>query len=217
MTILYYSTFEEKLPEDFFKEKLNSLPLCFREKTEKFWRWQDAYASLFGKFLLLEGFRNFGISACLSDLRFTNYGKPYIPDSSVCFNISHSGHCVVCVMSDEVDSIGVDVEEIKPINLKGLRNCWTNPEWSEIVNGTPTVFFTYWTRKEAVLKADGRGLGVPLKKIEVRETQVNLNDKIYFLSVCKFHPNYILHVASIKDFTQPDHAGVRLQHVPILN
>src|SRR6185503_15641811 len=99
MTVLHYTFFEEKIPDDLFQEKLNILPPIFRERVSKFWKWQDAYASLFGKFLLLEGFKNFGISACLSDLRFTKYGKPYLSDSSVCFNISHSGNCVVCAMS----------------------------------------------------------------------------------------------------------------------
>lgn len=210
MTILYYTSFENRMSDDLFAEKLNLLSSGFRQRTLNYRRWQDAHASLFGKLLLLEGFKNFGISARLSDLNFTNYGKPYLPDSSICFNISHSGFYVVCAVSDEVETLGVDIELIRPIDIANFQNFWVGSEWIEILSDHPRIFYKYWTRKEAVVKADGRGLRIPFKEIDARCGKINFNDRTYFVRTMDLDVNYVLHLAALKDFAKVDQIGIPL-------
>lgn len=42
-------------------------------------------------------------------------------------------------------------------------------------------FFNYWTKKEAVIKADGRSLNIPLKKINVAFDVVWIKNKKWHL------------------------------------
>lgn len=43
------------------------------------------------------------------------YGKPFAAGLAVEFSISHSGNVVVCAVDDE--PIGIDVEQIRPVDL----------------------------------------------------------------------------------------------------
>ena len=109
-----------------------------------------------------------------SAIRFTNicrycgapHGKPQIdPPSPLDFSISHSGQrAVVAVATGAV--VGVDVECAKPLPEDGtFVSMMLSSSEKLIVAGLQgrardEALFRYWTRKEAVLKATGRGLEV---------------------------------------------------------
>ena len=209
MTGIYFTCFEERQPDHLFERRLNTLPSFLIEKTKRFRRWQDAHASLFGKLLLLEGLKAFNVVDALNSIQYTRFGKPYLRDCPVCFNISHSGHFVICVVSNEVDRVGVDVELVKPINIYDLKNVWTDKEWNEIEEGGVHLFYEYWTRKEAVLKADGRGLGIPFKDIDVRDTRVSFNSETYFLKAFDLSVNYKIHLAALKEVIKVDEVWLK--------
>ena len=86
------------------------------------------------------------------------------------FNLSHSAHvCGVAVcLSGE---IGLDIEtiDIPPWDVE--PDVFTRRERDELAcyTGTekPLAFYRGWTRKEAVIKAMGRGLSFPLQSLEV--------------------------------------------------
>lgn len=196
MTIVYSSHFTEKIPDDLFEATLGILPSCQSAKIRKFRRWQDAHAALCGKLLLMNGFRQFGIFFSLEDLCFTVYGKPYLDNVSVGFNISHSGHCVLCAFSDESEEIGVDVEEVKDINIDDFKNLWTKREWENIQQGDLKTFYTYWTRKEAVIKADGRGLNIPLNSIDASTDQVCCDNAIFYTDHLNVREGHVAHLAA---------------------
>lgn len=85
---------------------------------------------------------------------------PHPPELSV----SHSGD-VVLVAVHRGAPIGVDVERVDPdLDTASLSGFVLSPEEAEVVGSVPAAdrtraFTTYWTRKEAVLKATGDGLG----------------------------------------------------------
>lgn len=90
------------------------------------------------------------------------YGKPYLTAGGLEFNLSHSGDRVA--ISVARSGVGVDLEEVKvqPIDVGLVSECFTESEqhWLERCTDDPyRGFFRLWTLKEAVLKADGRGLG----------------------------------------------------------
>lgn len=95
------------------------------------------------------------------------HGKPYLSNSSHHVGISHSGDTVGIVIASM--SVGLDLEYPRKIDAKGLARRFFSPEESEAIAGTidESLFFEFWTRREAAIKADGRGLGKALSVTKV--------------------------------------------------
>ena len=101
------------------------------------------------------------------------HGKPRLdPPSLLRFNLSHSGNTIVIALTEGIE-LGVDVEELdRDTPTERLaRRFFTGAE-AKAVEQAPEadrnrVFFHCWTAKEAVLKATGSGLTVPVREVEV--------------------------------------------------
>lgn len=102
-------------------------------------------------------------------------GKPDLagPARGLCtFNLSHSGACAFIGLAYGAE-IGVDVEAIRPLPdaLRIARTQFSRDE-AEALAALPrerieAAFFGLWTRKEAVVKALGAGLSLPLDRFSV--------------------------------------------------
>jgi 4'-phosphopantetheinyl transferase len=94
-------------------------------------------------------------------------GKPRLVGGDVQFNLAHSGNLALIAVTRGCE-IGVDVELVRPIDRAheiAARNF--HPAEQAVLRAAsaaelPAVFMRSWTRKEAVLKAVGVGLGYPL-------------------------------------------------------
>ncbi|MCL6571521.1 MAG: 4'-phosphopantetheinyl transferase superfamily protein, partial [Bacillus sp. (in: Bacteria)] len=97
----------------------------------------------------------------------TNTGKPYLvtPEevNTIQFNMTHSED-IVCYIISKVSEVGIDIEFINPnFDWYSIAKVYfTTPEMS-LLESLPDDeqvkrFFTLWTRKEAFLKATGKGL-----------------------------------------------------------
>ena len=106
--------------------------------------------------------------------RANPWGRPEIdcpsPDcASLRFNLSNTKGLVVCAVA-EGGEIGVDVELIdRAGSLLEIADRFMAPiEARDIAALPPDAqalrFFTYWTLKEAYIKARGMGLSIPLDK-----------------------------------------------------
>jgi 4'-phosphopantetheinyl transferase len=102
-----------------------------------------------------------------------DHGKLRLPSpgAGISFNITHSGDSVLCVLTREGD-IGVDVELVREVEDLAATGSFCLAErerqWAfAIADSRCHRFFTLWTRKEAVVKAAGKGLSLPLKEIDV--------------------------------------------------
>jgi 4'-phosphopantetheinyl transferase len=143
-----------------------NLPVSMVEKANKFRRWQDSQAYLLSKFLLVEGLRKYGLTrAILNEIKYTQFGRPYL-SLDIDFNISHSGKNIVCAIT-KYFKVGIDIEEIQRIDIDDFAGQFTEKELASIHGAVDKYaeFFKYWTMKEAVIKADGRGLSMPIKQI----------------------------------------------------
>lgn len=91
-------------------------------------------------------------------LQIDSRGRPHLPGTSFDFSLSHSATTVVCALSDR-GHVGVDTQAYRyPIRLRSAHQSLFSPdEWSRLQTA-PTLLTDLWTRKEAVAKADGRGL-----------------------------------------------------------
>lgn len=101
------------------------------------------------------------------------HGKPVLdPPQALRFNLSHSGEIVLCAVAWDRD-VGVDVEKIKlDIDHVSLaRRFFSTLENEQLASLPPALrhaaFFAAWTRKEALAKAWGVGLSLPLDRFDV--------------------------------------------------
>jgi len=120
--------------------------------------------------------RYLGIAA--GDLVFTanEYGKPSLLPSTarpdLAFNASHSGAIALIAIGRAV-RIGVDVERLRP-DVEALAiatRFFASEEVASLealgADDRVAAFFNAWTRKEAVVKALGGGLSIPLDAFAV--------------------------------------------------
>lgn len=107
------------------------------------------------------------------------HGKPRLisldPSSTdVSFSLAHSGDRVVVAVTGGIP-VGVDVEQVvarELDQLDALSREMLSPTEQITYRALPVdarsqALITWWTRKEAVVKATGDGLGVPLAEISV--------------------------------------------------
>ena len=112
----------------------------------------------------------------LIPLTLNAYGKPQTSGSvghPLHFNLAHSRDTILIAVSRECP-VGVDIEYLdrETDALEIARNFFHPSEFQEItaiedVELRRKAFFRCWTRKEAIAKADGRGLSLPLTSFRV--------------------------------------------------
>lgn len=98
--------------------------------------------------------------------------KPKIENGPF-FNISHSGNLVIVGFS-EVSEVGVDIEEIKEIDVASMSNYFHPDEINYLKKNSNDLeqFYMIWTKKEAFLKAYGTGIVNGLDQISVLENKL---------------------------------------------
>lgn len=107
----------------------------------------------------------------------TEYGKPYLADHpQFAFNISHTANQLAIVVAPSCQ-LGVDIEHIQArANLAALvAKCFSATEaayWQALPDAEKTsVFYQFWTKKEAFVKATGRGIALGLQHCVVNPQQ----------------------------------------------
>ncbi len=83
------------------------------------------------------------------------HGAP-IPAGGVFWSLTHKPRYVAGVTSRR--PVGIDIEMIKPVRDGMYGKVAGEAEWSLGGADRLTLFFRFWTAKEAVLKTGGRGL-----------------------------------------------------------
>ncbi|SHK87036.1 4'-phosphopantetheinyl transferase [Pseudonocardia thermophila] len=94
------------------------------------------------------------------------HGKPVLLQPlAPAFSMTHAGDFVGVAV--HTSPVGLDVEEIRPLSdLTAMaEHALSDTELAAGAGATPEGFFSVWTRKEAVLKATGDGLSVPMKSV----------------------------------------------------
>lgn len=198
MIVLY--TFIDEQKHQYLLDKYSKI--CteeFNAKILKYRRWQDAQLSLLGRILLKYGLNQYFNIHDFEIDRTSNH-KPFIKNQEVHFNISHAGNLVVCGISKSI--IGVDIEYVDPkINYNDFKSQMTPNEFNKIHFSEDKVrsFFTYWTEKEAVIKAHGKGLLIPLQSFEVSQNHTIIENEKFYLKEIFIHQKYQCFIASNND------------------
>ena len=111
-----------------------------------------------GRQLLAEAYRaETGMD--LPEIRVTDRGKPYFPESSWHFSISHTRKHAFCVLSKK--NVAIDAEEQdRKINLKLADKILSPAEKArfDAAADKEKALLTFWVLKEAEAKLSGEGL-----------------------------------------------------------
>lgn len=107
---------------------------------------------------------------------YNDYGKPALPakfhEHAPHFNVSHS-HNIALIAIARDREVGVDIEYIRSMETEDLiAEQFFSPREFKTLRSLPaylqqTAFFTCWARKEAYIKAVGKGLTIPLDQFDV--------------------------------------------------
>jgi 4'-phosphopantetheinyl transferase len=143
-----------------------------RERYDRFARDEDRLMFLLGRAMArwLVG-RALGVAPASWPWRNGPHGRPEIglDGASVRFNLAHSAGVVVCALGVRRD-VGVDVEHLvrRPVDFAVVKR-YCSPEEAADIEAAGDWwhdrFLSYWTLKEAYLKARGLGIALPLAEI----------------------------------------------------
>lgn len=195
--LLLYSKISEDAHDSIVKHYLNNFDRDFQKKILSYRRWQDSQLSLLGRLMLIKAFEEYGISSAeVNNLEYNKFGKPFLSSKAVNFNISHSGDFVICAVSKKSE-IGIDIEKMTAIDLAEFKLQMTDDEWSRVVDSENkrNSFFEYWTQKEAVIKAHGHGLTLPLKSFEVLDNKTMIDGEDFYLKEVEINKEYKCYIS----------------------
>lgn len=108
------------------------------------------------------------------DIKFAynQYGKPFLKNCNIKFNMSHS-HDIVSYVVALNYKVGIDIElHNDRVEIQELCNMVFTPTENKFFtaindnNLKLKFFYNLWTKKEALVKASGQGLLYPINTIE---------------------------------------------------
>lgn len=138
-----------------------------------------------------------------ADIQFTysDHRKPALSGQhagQLEFNLSHSADMAVYAFTRKC-AIGIDIEKIQSENKSDIAERFFSPaEIAALSALTPPEqvagFFQLWARKEAIIKANGKGLAQPLASfsvaLDVPQETVHVDQQQWTLYPLDIHPEY---------------------------
>lgn len=132
------------------------------------------------------------IKPCSIIFSYGEFGKPELVKEqnikNIQFNVSHSGEYIIIGIS-ESGAIGVDVEKVsEDIDLPSISERFFSADEAVYLNNLSKdkglkSFFKVWTQKEALIKANGKGLSFGLNSWSTKPEEdsylIYIDDKKY--------------------------------------
>lgn len=118
------------------------------------------------------------------ELIYNEYGKPFLKDNNLFFNISHDNNLAVIAISDK--NIGIDIEYLT-YNRFVLKKCFNEKEQHKVKVNKEKEFTKIWVMKEAYVKMKGTGIITDLKDIDttkIKNIDIIDNEE-YIIAICK--------------------------------
>ncbi len=145
---------------------------------------QQRKLSICGDLLILKAVQNYGFNSNPLVTRDT-FGKPYLKNIPLHFNISHKNDTAVCAFGSK--NVGVDIEDIKPFKESVAKRICNSNELKFIGNNEER-FATIWTIKEAFSKFNGKGISFGFSSIIIDIENQTVNNIPFIIKRFK---NYI--------------------------
>ena len=166
-------------------EKEQALPAWRQTKVQLLKKEEDKIRSVVAFLLLKRALEDLGISP-VPEFAYEPFGKPYLPGCPVHFSISHTKNAVACSVRD--CPVGLDVQDEMAFSARLAKRICNEEELSalERAKDRGLLLTTLWTKKEALAKCNGKGLGERFSSLE--EDVFTLYRPGYCLSVTEENP-----------------------------
>ncbi len=167
------------------EEREKTLPPWRREKVETLQKQEDKVRSVAAFLLLQRALQDLGIDA-VPAFSYKDWGKPYFPGYPVHFSLSHGKNAVACAVGDR--PIGIDVQDKVTFSPRLADRICTEEESKALQKETDKdlALTALWTKKEALAKCSGKGLGERFSSLE--GDVFTLHRPGYCLSVTEENP-----------------------------
>ncbi len=169
--------------EDFFLEKA--------KEQYKISHFKKKLQHLAGRYLLLEMEANIS----LKNILLTVTGKPFLPDESYFFSISHCADYVVAIIST-TSNVGIDIQHVVP-KIESIKQKFLTEEEMNLLSSLAISLneqFTFaWTIKEAMFKYFDEG-AIDFKQ-HLKITSANIENQIW-VSKSIFNKNRVQKIES---------------------
>jgi 4'-phosphopantetheinyl transferase len=193
---LFHYCIPEKINSVIFQLLISSLSFAEQQYLNSIQNEEAQKRTLFGRIILRYVATLLGINEP-ELISFTNSGKPIFKSSSrIEFNISHSSNQVVCCVAFN-SPVGIDLEFIRLVDIEIYRNYLNWSEWQFIIKSeTPELtFLKLWVRKEAVIKADGRGMEIELSSLNCLKSTTKTMYDTWYIQEVEISPDFQCAVA----------------------
>ena len=157
----------------------NTIPKFKKNKIDKYKYYKTKASSIIGEIILKELLIKYGIN--YNDLKYyiNKYGKPYIKNRNIYFNISHSFNYIITTCS--TNEIGIDIEKIRKTPLNTINHFATENEKKYILSSKKNIeerIFKIYTLKEAYFKMLGSNLNNILNiEFLIKDENITCSDK----------------------------------------
>ena len=195
MNTILYCSLTKIWSEEIFNQKILLLPQILQQKILVYKDKKEQQLRICGKLMLQQLMHDFNVKQDLNDIKYDSFNKPFL-NGNFHFSTAHSEDFVVCVASAK-NSVGIDVEKIKSIDVLLLKEIFTSEEWRilELKNYDLNYFYFLWTRKEAVLKAIGKGIFGEMRNVDVLKDEIKYEAQIYYINEISFNAAYKIAIA----------------------
>lgn len=195
MYILY--CYLSKTNSQRLNDKLLSFPTSIRSIIEKYSIDQDRNARILSKLLLLKGLSDLFPNEKINLDFLQTTGKPICKNIPIHFTNSHSQDLVVIAFSKKQE-IGIDIEFKKDIDIEIFKD-FLHLEEQKALQKSKTksdLFYSLWTKKEALLKTSGLGINEDFKTIDCSKIETNFDGQKYFFNEIQLDDNYSCFISS---------------------
>lgn len=171
-----------------------------KERISKYLNKEKYKSSIIGEILLYKLLKKENIKYEKQQFTINEYGKPYINNKQLFFNISHSHDYVITIISNK--EIGIDIEKIRKTNFNTIDIFATQKEKEYILSGENDIYkklFQIYTLKEAYFKMLGNDLS-KLKEVEftIDNNNIICSDKEIIAYSLDIIDNYIFSICKKK-------------------
>jgi 4'-phosphopantetheinyl transferase len=137
---------------------------------------------------------------------YSEYNKPYLKwpaHSLLQFNLSHSDTMAMYAFTLN-NPIGIDIEKVKnDYSARLVKRFFSSIEYERFTqlssNDQIRGFYRLWSRKEAIIKAIGKGLSIPLSSFSVsmkdESEMITIDSQVWSLLPLRCHSDYQAAVA----------------------
>ena len=190
-------------PEEGPTERLKEwLPQSFKEQMLRYKKPDDQARFAAGRYLLFHALSIEGVPEALQELSTDAFGRYFIsgiPD----FNISHSGNWVGLAWRPSA-KIGLDIELKRPVDPSAFTKQFSPSEMQAMLASPEPLeaFFRNWTRKESVMKAEGRGMRIPLHSIRLAKhgARIDGDERFWYYRPIRVDEGHACHLCSDRPF-----------------